>query len=221
MQVVSKKRPPLESDRDPDLSEDLSIENTPASLNALPAFNDIIRACWAQREAKRPSANAVHQMLINLLQQYGYELGPDETRHAAGLLPTRNSEILAQRMKTLGGPDDQVATSKRHPDAPDTNTSDASTRIGVALPSASTAGAGSGITRNVLAVLNEQAMLADDVILEVDEDGIQDEDEDSSEGSESEDSQQDEDSSDDEENGAGSPAVNDNPVEQRNRPDVV
>ncbi len=40
-----------------------------ASLHALPELNDIIRACWQQRDLRRPTAAGVHARIQTLLQQ--------------------------------------------------------------------------------------------------------------------------------------------------------
>jgi hypothetical protein len=39
----------------------------PASLDALPPFNAIIRQCWNQRDLRRPTAQDVHRLLADLL----------------------------------------------------------------------------------------------------------------------------------------------------------
>jgi hypothetical protein len=44
-----------------------SLAQRPASLHALPELNDIIRACWQQRDLRRPTAAAVCAQLQALL----------------------------------------------------------------------------------------------------------------------------------------------------------
>jgi hypothetical protein len=39
----------------------------PASSEAVPEFNAIIRACWHQRDLRRPTASEVHAMLLLLV----------------------------------------------------------------------------------------------------------------------------------------------------------
>jgi hypothetical protein len=43
------------------------LSHLPASLDALPEFNEIIRACWQQRELRRPTAGTLHAQLHALL----------------------------------------------------------------------------------------------------------------------------------------------------------
>jgi hypothetical protein len=46
------------------------LAQRPASLSALPELNAIIRACWAQREHRRPTAEQMHGMLRELLAKH-------------------------------------------------------------------------------------------------------------------------------------------------------
>lgn len=53
-------------------TENLDVQSlaiTPASVQALPSFNQIIISAWAQREARRPNADKVLAMLQSLLQK--------------------------------------------------------------------------------------------------------------------------------------------------------
>lgn len=68
LQVMSGRRPELPMENVGPITQPLS--EIPASLNALPEFNAIIRACWNQREHRRPTAATLHEMLLALLQKY-------------------------------------------------------------------------------------------------------------------------------------------------------
>jgi hypothetical protein len=46
------------------------LAQVPASLHALPQLNSIIRACWQQKEHRRPSAAQVHDMLVALMREH-------------------------------------------------------------------------------------------------------------------------------------------------------
>jgi hypothetical protein len=45
------------------------LSRVPASLHALPPLNDIIHACWQQRDLRRPVAADVCAQLTALLQR--------------------------------------------------------------------------------------------------------------------------------------------------------
>jgi hypothetical protein len=47
------------------------LTQVPASLTALPEFNAIIRACWQQRDHRRPTAREVHAQLRDLAAKHG------------------------------------------------------------------------------------------------------------------------------------------------------
>ena len=65
---MSGRRPELPMEQVGPITQPLS--EIPASLNALPEFNAIIRACWNHREHRRPTAAALHDMLLALLHKY-------------------------------------------------------------------------------------------------------------------------------------------------------
>jgi hypothetical protein len=75
LQVLNGRRPELPTDNkdankvQSGSDSNLSLANIPASLNALPEFNAIIRACWQQRDHRRPSAAELYDMLSNLLKK--------------------------------------------------------------------------------------------------------------------------------------------------------
>jgi hypothetical protein len=73
LQVLNGRRPELPEGKDVHNGSDgnMSLANIPASLNALPEFNAIIRACWQQRDPKRPSAAELYDMLSELLKKHG------------------------------------------------------------------------------------------------------------------------------------------------------
>jgi hypothetical protein len=80
MQVVGGRRPELPMDgstvagdsaaNDSQPSHPL-LADTPASLSALPELNAIIRACWQQRDHRRPTAAAVYSQLRDLAAKHG------------------------------------------------------------------------------------------------------------------------------------------------------
>jgi serine/threonine protein kinase len=80
-QVLSGHRPELpalaeetEGDADgggPNPAPGTDLAKVPASLYALPQLNRIIRACWQQKEHRRPSAAQVHDMLVALMREHG------------------------------------------------------------------------------------------------------------------------------------------------------
>jgi hypothetical protein len=47
----------------------LPVLEREATLKTLPEFNSIIRACWQQREHKRPTAQALYDMMETLMQK--------------------------------------------------------------------------------------------------------------------------------------------------------
>jgi hypothetical protein len=52
-----------------DMLESGTLSRVPASLHALPPLNDIIHACWQQRDLRRPAAVDVYKQLAALLQR--------------------------------------------------------------------------------------------------------------------------------------------------------
>jgi hypothetical protein len=69
VQVMSGQRPelPMSDLETRAVSVTRPLSQIPASLDALPQFNAIIRACWNHREHRRPTAAALHDMLVVLL----------------------------------------------------------------------------------------------------------------------------------------------------------
>jgi hypothetical protein len=57
-------------------STHLPLAQQPASLHVLPELNDIIRACWQQRDLRRPTAETVHTQVQALLQQHTGAVSP-------------------------------------------------------------------------------------------------------------------------------------------------
>jgi hypothetical protein len=52
-----------------DMFSAVPLSSVPASLHALPPLNDIIHACWQQRDLRRPAAADVFTQLTALLQR--------------------------------------------------------------------------------------------------------------------------------------------------------
>jgi hypothetical protein len=73
--VLGGRRPELPFDKTKSAAVTTPLSELPASITAMPEFNAIIRACWAQREHRRPTAAALYDMLVALLHKYN---GGDE-----------------------------------------------------------------------------------------------------------------------------------------------
>jgi hypothetical protein len=65
-----------------------SLSAQPANLHSLPELNAIIRACWQQREHRRPNAATLHGMLLALAHKL--EVNEDDA-----VLPEEESDTLA------------------------------------------------------------------------------------------------------------------------------